>query len=93
VEEEVDKSSMCGKILFQAEKHALDLLLGALNVEENFSRSNAIKFSWDNRCQDNWCILARLDRMYSFEASGGQSSPVVEYFIKRDSNHSDHLPV
>lgn len=38
-------------------------------------------------------ILARLDRIYSFQPVGAQASPVAKYYIKADSNHSDHLPV
>lgn len=38
-------------------------------------------------------ILARLNRFYSFRSDGGSPSPIVEYFIKGDCTHSDHLPV
>lgn len=37
--------------------------------------------------------LARLDRIYSFQPSSINSSPIVEYYIRGDSNHSDHLLV
>jgi len=93
VENSKDKSSLCGKLVSPIESQVFNSLISALCVEENFPRTNPIKFSWDNRRQDGARVLAQLDRIYSFQADGGQASPVAEYFIKGDSNHSDHLPV
>lgn len=93
VEQSTDKSNMCGKLYSMAEWQAFEALLGALDLEEKFSTTSPIKYSWDNKCRDCLRILARLDRIYSFQAGRGQCSPIDEYYIKGNSNHSDHLLV
>jgi len=84
---------MCGKLISAVERVSFTRLLGALNLGESFSSSNPVKFSWDNKWRDGVRILARLDRIYSFLPTGVHACPMVEYFIRGDSNHSDHLPV
>jgi endonuclease/exonuclease/phosphatase family metal-dependent hydrolase len=61
-------------------------------VEDNFPSSNRIRFSWDNRRRNRIRVLARLDRVYSFQATGALKT-VVEYEILGNCNHSDHFPV
>jgi hypothetical protein len=51
------------------------------------------KFSWDNLRQDGSRFLARLDRVYLFQATGTTSRKLVSYRICGDSAWSDHLPV
>jgi len=93
VETRADKSNNCGRMVSQAERRTFEQLLGALNVGDHFPRTNPIKYSWDNRRRDGVRVLARLDRIYSTNPAGGQTSTVAEYFIRGDSAHSDHLPV
>lgn len=97
VERREDKSSTCGKLISPAERRAFENLTGSLNLEDRFPNTgrtkSSTKYTWDNRRRDGVRILARLDRIYSFQPTGTQTNPMAEYYIKSDSNHSDHLPV
>jgi exonuclease III len=92
VEHRHDKSNNCGRLVNDGERIIFSQLLDALQVEDNFPSGNKIKFSWDNRRRDGTKVLARLDRIYAFQATGTFKS-VADYEILGDSNHSDHLPV
>jgi exonuclease III len=92
VERKVDKSSSCGKIMSD-EGLLFQQLKLALKVEDTFPNSSPIKFSWDNKRRDGVRILARLDRIYSFQPVTAEAAPMAEYYIRGDSNHFDHLPV
>jgi exonuclease III len=92
VERRVDKSTSCGKIMTDGEKFVFEQLLSALKVEDAFPNTSPIKYSWDNKRRDGVRVLARLDRIYSFQPPSLDSQPMSEYYIRGDSNHSDHLP-
>jgi endonuclease/exonuclease/phosphatase family metal-dependent hydrolase len=93
VEHRWDKSSICGKMISEGEKAVFSLLTSTLGVEDNFSPNESIRFSWYNKRQGGVRIMARLDRVYSFQAVALSPSPIVEYEIRGDSVHSDHLAV
>jgi hypothetical protein len=69
VEYRGDKSSSCGRVVIDSERLAFNQITSALQVEDNFSASNQIKFSWDNRRRNGIRVLARLDRIYSFQST------------------------
>lgn len=79
--------------MMMVEKLAFKELTAALNVADRFPPSNPIRFLGDNKRRDGACILARLDRIHTFQSMGAGPQPVIDYFIKSDCNHSDHLPV
>lgn len=92
VEHARDKSNNRATNRTIEEKRLFHEFKALLQVEDNFPRSNKIKFSWDNRRVDGQRILARLDRAYVFE--GSQSQPSYHsYRIFGDTSFSDHLPV
>ena len=87
-----DKTSECRRLVSGVEAGIFVLLLDLLQVQDEFPSSNRIRFSWDNRRRSGLRVLARLDRIYTFNV-GGSASAVEEYFILGNSSHSDHLPV
>jgi endonuclease/exonuclease/phosphatase family metal-dependent hydrolase len=93
VENRTNKSSMCGKLIPVGEKIVFTQLTSLLGVEDNFSPSGPIRFTWDNKRRDGMRVLARLDRIYVFQATAPGLEPVEEYVIKGDSVFSDHLAV
>jgi hypothetical protein len=93
VERRTDKSNLCGKLVSDGEKVVFSQLVALLGVEDNFPSTSPVKFSWDNRRRDGVRVLARLDRIYSFQTTTAGSRTVEEYFIKGGSVHSDHLAV
>jgi hypothetical protein len=80
-------------MISEGEKAVFSLLTSTLGVEDNFSPNESIRFSWYNKRQGGVRIMARLDRVYSFQAVALSPSPIVEYEIRGDSVHSDHLAV
>lgn len=62
-------------------------------VEDRFSLANPIRYSWDNKKNDGVRILARLDRICSFQALTLGLETVEDYHIRGDNAHSDHLVV
>jgi hypothetical protein len=93
VEHGEDKSMTCGKITIDGEKLLFEQLTSALKVKDAFPNTSPIKYSWDNKKQDRIKILARLDRMYLFQLVSVDTRPIVEYYIRGDNNHSNHLPI
>jgi hypothetical protein len=49
VECKIDKSTACGKIMSDGEKLTFVQLTSALKVEDAFSNTSPIKYSWDNK--------------------------------------------
>lgn len=50
------------------------LLKDTFNVMDPFSKKLQIRFSWDNRCCSSIQSLARLDRCYTFNLRGPETS-------------------
>lgn len=93
VERQVDKSNLNGRIITVGECRVFTLLKDALEVSDQFPDTGRLKFYWDNMRRLGLRSLARLDRCYSFQQLGAGPSPVVEYYIRGDCNHADHLPI
>jgi hypothetical protein len=93
VENRVDKSSICGKLIPPGEKLVFTQLTSLLGVADNYQLNGALQFTWDNKRQDGSRVMARLDRIYAFQGTAPGAEPVEEYLIKGDSVHSDHLAV
>jgi exonuclease III len=94
VEDSLDKSTRCGRILTGMELLEFNLLKTQLSVQDFFSRHNPITYTWDNFRRDGERVLARLDREYSFACGHGPPNRhIKEYIILGDSCHSDHKPV
>ena len=92
VENRCNKSTSYGHLALEQEKLVFSDLTSALQVEDCFPASNQIWFSWDNKCQNGVRVLARLDRIYSFQAANA-TQVMTHYEILGNNNHSDHLPV
>jgi exonuclease III len=93
VENRDDKSSLCGKLISARENMVFAQLKSLLDIEDRYPATSSIRFSWDNRRQGVVRILARLDRVYTFQNPAIGIELVKEYYIKGGSAHSDHLAV
>jgi exonuclease III len=92
VEEALDKSSSCGRLLTSQEHLIWEGLKGELNIEDSFTHSKGLKYSWDNGRTQDQHILARLDRFYTFkEPATGNPRSVTSYIIQGEYSYSDHL--
>jgi exonuclease III len=87
-----DKTNECGRLISGEEARIFAQLTDTLLVNDPFPLTNRVKFSWDNKRRTGLRVLARLDRIYSYNQIGN-AQPVEEYFILGNSNHSDHQPV
>lgn len=80
VERREDKSNLCGKLVSEGEKVVFTQLTAMLGIEDKYSSTCLVKFSWDNRRCDGVQVLARLDRIYTFQLVT-LGAMLVEYYI------------
>jgi hypothetical protein len=79
-----DNSNPASRTAGSTELLAFARMIGHLGIQDLFSYSNSILFSWDNRRKVGPSKLKRLDRFYCFPSPTGDSATHVL---------SDHLPV
>jgi hypothetical protein len=89
-----DNSNPASRTAGSTELLAFARMIGHLGIQDLFSYSNSILFSWDNRRKVGPSKLKRLDRFYCFPSPTGDSAThVLRYEILGDCLVSDHLPV
>jgi len=91
VEDKVDKSSMCGRLIPNKERLLWDALKLALEIHESTRSNRNLKFSWDNQRSGRHKIMAKLDHIYitNYLASN-QASNSPHYYVKGDGVRSNH---
>ena len=94
VENPLDKSSLCSKIMTQGENLAWEALKSGLHLRDTFNHFGKLKFTWDNRRRDDCRILGRLDQHYISAPHGSNPHLTSQnYIIRGDCSTFDHLPV
>ena len=94
VERARDKSSFCSRLINALEKLIWEATKLGLNIQDKFTVSQGLSYTWDNGQQDGQRILARLDRFYTFcENPSSPTSGIESYRIVGECGFSDHLPV
>jgi hypothetical protein len=89
-----DNSNPASRTAGSTELLAFARMTGHLGVQDFFSYSNSILFSWDNRIKVGPRKLERLDKFYCFPSpTGNPATHVLSYEILCDCLVSDHLPV
>lgn len=91
-ESRADKSNMNGSLPPTQELRLFHNLTKTLQVADDFSASNNIRFNWDIHRRGASRPMARLDRIYAFSLPGSKPKS-SEYHIRGDNTHSDYLSV
>lgn len=94
VENWADKTRQFSTMVSLLERALFEAMRTALRVNDNLRSAGSLRFSWDNNRQGTEHCLARLDRIYFFEANpGAPNRNLLSYCIKRDFPRSDHYHV
>ena len=94
IESPQDKSTFCSKVMLQGKAQAWGAFKSSFHLQDTFTYTGPLKFSWDNRRRDGCRILGRLDRHYILSPPGTHLHlSTSNYSIRGDYPASDHLPV
>jgi len=93
VEKVEDKTSKCGKMIFNCEKMAWEGLKTLLQVEEPKRSTRSLCSSWDSGRKQMECIMAKLDKMYlNVDSSLRPTLKSIRYIITGNNERSNHHP-
>ena len=94
VKDRSDKTRQ-GSVLAPARERLLfEAMKVALNVEDHPRSNGSLRYSWDNNRAQEARVLARLDRMYLFNATASDPTrTLLQYCIKGNYTRSDHHPL
>lgn len=94
VERRADKTRQSAALVLMRERIIFNGMKAALKVDDPLLSTHSLSFSWDNQRSQAARSLARLDRLYLFEASPGAIDRILlKYSIRGDMVQSDHHPV
>jgi hypothetical protein len=89
-----DNSHTVSRVASASEQLAFTCMISHLEVEDFFSETAQLKYSWDNRRRMGPRKMKRLDRIYWIPYHrGAPASHILQYEILGDSVLSDHLLV
>lgn len=73
VEHRADKTRQCPTMIPHRERLLFNAMKSALQVEDHPRSANSLRFSWDNNPPQEARTLARLDRLYIFNAEANNA--------------------
>ncbi len=93
VEKVEDKTSKCGKIIFNCERMVWEGLKTLLQVEELNRSTISLHSSWDNGRKQSKCIVAKLDKMYlNVDSPLRPTLKYIRYIIRGNNERTNHHP-
>ena len=73
VETRQDKTNQCGRLVTLRERDSFQVMKQYLQIDKVDRSTGSMRYSWDNLRLDGICVLACLNRIYTFKSLVAQA--------------------